>query len=238
MPSVSVCLSPRLTDLHKFEEKVGVVVDVLRATTTIITALKHGIKSILPVDTVELCRDLQMKAYIGAAERGGKKVEGFELGNSPFDYINPGYAGKKIAFTTTNGTRTISKINNADRIIFGAFVNLNAVSRYIITHNKNVAIVCAGWEGEVNLEDTMFAGALINMLQPPFIREGDGAELAWNLFRLGEKDIPGLLEKSSHVQRLKKLGLQKDIEFCFELNKYDIIPELVNGEILSMKVSG
>ena len=232
MPSVSVCLSPRLADLHEFEEKIAVVVDVLRATTTIITALEYGVRSILPVDSIELCRDFQRKGYVGAAEREGKKVEGFELGNSPFDYFNPCYAGKKIVFTTTNGTRTISTVKKADRIIFGAFVNLKAVARRINSLKKNVVVVCAGWEGEVNLEDTMFAGALINILGSSFIREGDGAELAYQLYRLGENDLSGFLEKSSHVQRLKRLNLQKDIDLCFELDRYDIVPELVEEEIL------
>ena len=234
-PAISVCLSPLLANLYDFQGKIAVVVDVLRATTTIVTAFEYGIKSILPVDSIEACRDFQFQGYIGAAEREGKKVKGFELGNSPFDYFNPCYAGKKIVFTTTNGTRTISTIKKAHQVIFGAFINLNAVAGNLTMHKKNTIIVCAGWEGEVNLEDTLFAGALIKKLRSSFVPEGDAAVLSYNLYKLGEKDLAGFLEESSHVRRLKKLGLQKDIDFCLNLNKYDSVPELVNGEIITRK---
>jgi len=232
MPAISVCLSPLLANLHDFKGKIAVVVDVLRATTTIITAFEFGVKCILPVESIEQCRDFQMKGYIGAAERGGKKVEGFKLGNSPFDFLNPCYAGKKIVFTTTNGTKTISSIKTAERIIFGAFVNLEAVSGYLNDLKKDVIIVCAGWEGEVNLEDTLFAGALISKLTSSFSKEGDAAILAHRLYTQTGDDLTGSLEESSHIRRLRKLDLQRDIDFCLELNKYDIIPEMVNGEII------
>jgi len=235
MPAVSVCLSPLLVNLHDFKGKIAVVVDVLRATSTIITAFEYGVKSILPVDSIDVCRDFQLKGYIGAAEREGKKVKGFELGNSPFDYFNPCYAGKKIVFTTTNGTRTISTIKKADRIIFGAFVNLDKVAVYLHSINKDIVIVCAGWEGEINLEDTLFAGALISKLESSYLREGDAAALAIKLYEQSREDLSGFLEESTHVRRLKKLGLQKDIDFCLTLNKYEIIPELVNGEIIPIK---
>jgi 2-phosphosulfolactate phosphatase len=235
MPAVSVCLSPLLANIHDFTGKIAVVVDVLRATTTIITAFEYGVKSILPVDSIEVCRDFQLQGYIGAAEREGKKVKGFELGNSPFDYFNPCCAGKKIVFTTTNGTRTISTIKKADRIIFGAFVNLDVVAGFLNSLKKNIVIVCAGWEGEVNLEDTLFAGTLISKLRSSFLREGDAAVLAYNLYKQSGEDLLGFLEESTHVNRLKKLGLQKDINFCLELNKYEIIPELIDGEIIPVE---
>jgi 2-phosphosulfolactate phosphatase len=235
MPAISVCLSPILTKLHDYKGKIGVVVDILRATTTIVTAFEFGVKSILPVESVEQCRDFQQKGYIGAAERGGKKVEGFELGNSPFDYFNPCYAGKRIVFTTTNGTRTISTIKAADRILFGAFVNLKAVAEYLMNINKDVIITCAGWEGEVNLEDTLFSGALIEELASSHTKEGDAAVLAHRLYIQNGENIPKFLEESSHIHRLKNMELQKDIDFCLELNKYEIVPELVDGEIISFE---
>ena len=235
MPAISVCLTPLLANLYDFQGKIAVVVDVLRATSTIVTAFEYGVKSILPVDSIEICRDFQLKGYIGAAERKGEKVKGFELGNSPFDYFNPCYAGKKIVFTTTNGTRTISAVKKADQIVFGAFINLNAVAGHLSKFKKNIILVCAGWEGEVNLEDTFFAGALINELASTFIPEGDAAMLAYTLYKQGKEDIPGFLENSSHVHRLQKLGLQKDIDFCFEINKYDSVPILADGEIILQK---
>ena len=233
MPLISVCLSPQLAALQDFKGKVAVVVDILRATTTIITALEYGVKSILPVDSVEQCRDFQEKGYIGAAERGGKIVEGFKLGNSPFDYLNPCYAGKKIVFTTTNGTKTIYSIKGAQRIVFGAFVNLQAIADFLDIQGKDVVIVCAGWEDEVNLEDTMFAGALIDKLESSFNIEGDPGMLAHILFLQSEGNLGVSLEGSSHLQRLMKLELHKDIDFCLTLDKFTMIPELIHGEIIA-----
>lgn len=231
MPSISVCLSPELARLQDFRDKVAVVVDILRATTTMVTALDHGVKSILPVKSVEECRDFQQKGYIGAAERGGKIVEGFKLGNSPFDYMTQDLAGQKIVFTTTNGTRTIYAIKGAYKIIFGAFVNLNAVGGILKDINKDVVIVCAGWEDEVNLEDTLFAGALVDKMDPAFSSSGDPAILAHKLHIQSGGKLSGILEDSSHIRRLRNLDLQKDIDFCLTLDKYDCVPEMRDGEI-------
>ena len=231
MPSVSVCLSPDLARLQDFKGKVAVVVDILRATTTMVTALEYGVRSILPVDSVDLCREYQRKGYIGAAERGGKIVEGFKLGNSPFDYMNTQLKGKKIVFTTTNGTRTISAVKGYDKILFGAFVNLEAVAAMLLRLNKDVVIVCAGWENEVNLEDTLFAGSLIDKLLPDFTTSGDPSMLAHKLHINSEGNFSLFLESSSHILRLQKLGLQKDIDFCLSLDKFDGVPEMFDGEI-------
>lgn len=232
-PVLTVCLSPKLTGLQDFRGKVAVVVDILRASTTIVTALAHGVKSVLPVESVKHCRELTKKGYIGAAERKGKVVEGFELGNSPFDFMNPGYAGKKIAFTTTNGTKTIFSITGADKIILGAFVNIMAVSRVLKKLNKDTVIVCAGWDDEVNMEDTLFAGALIDKLQSGFVIKGDPAILAHRMYKQSERKLVAFLEDASHMERLLNLGLQRDIEFCLTLDTYDIVPVLNNGKIVS-----
>jgi 2-phosphosulfolactate phosphatase len=231
MPSIAVCLSPELARLQDFRDKVAVVVDILRATTTVITALDHGVKSILPVKSVEECRDFQQKGYIGAAERGGKIVEGFRLGNSPFDYMTPDLAGKKIVFTTTNGTKTIYAIEGAFKIIFGAFVNFNAVAGTLKELNKDVVIVCAGWEDEINLEDTVFAGALVDRMAPAFFSSGDPAIMAHKLYLQSEGKLSFFLEDSSHIRRLRKLDSQKDIDFCLTFDRYRCVPEMVNGEI-------
>jgi 2-phosphosulfolactate phosphatase len=232
MSTITVILSPLLANRHNFKNKIVVVVDILRATTTMVTAFEFGVKSILPVDSVEQCLDFQKMGYIGAAERGGKIVEGFKLGNSPFDYLNPCFAGKKIVLTTTNGTKTIYSIKDADRIVFGAFVNLGAMAGFLNDQKKDFIIICAGWEGEVNLEDTLFAGALIDKLIPSFTTEGDPAMLAHKLFIQSSGNLSEFLEGSSHFRRLQKLDLQKDIDFCLTIDKYETVPELIHGEII------
>jgi len=169
------------------------------------------------------------KADIGI--RGGKIVEGFKLGNSPFDYMNTHLKGKKIVFTTTNGTRTISAVKGYDKILFGAFVNLEAVAEMLLRLNKDVVIVCAGWENEVNLEDTLYAGSLIDKLLPDFTTSGDPSMLAYKLHIHSEGNFSLFLKSSSHILRLQKLGLQKDIDFCLSLDKFDGVPEMFDGEI-------
>ena len=213
------------------------MVDVLRATTTMVTALHHGVKSVLPVKSVEECRHFQQKGYIGAAERGGKIVEGFKLGNSPFDYMTPELTGQKIVFTTTNGTKTIHAIHEADKIIFGAFVNLKAVAETLTRLDKNVVIVCAGWEDEVNLEDTLFAGAVVFGLKQMFEYASDVPVMAANLYKHYKNDLKSALEDSSHVRRLLALGLEKDIDFCLKFDEYKVIPVYKGDYITKMKLS-
>lgn len=232
MPSIDVCLSPLLHGLFRLEGKVAVVVDVLRATTTMITALEYGAEAILPVDTVEQCLEFQEQGYIGAAERGGKVVDGFRFGNSPFDYMTSDFTGRKIVFTTTNGTRTLSAIKEAEVIVLGAFVNLKALSLYLKKLDRDILVVCAGWEGQINLEDTLFAGALIDQLIPDFHISGDPALLSHTSYLKVRENLSGYLESSSHVRRLRKLGLQKDIDFCLTSDRFEIIPRLSDGHIV------
>jgi len=232
MPSVSVCLSPRLADIHDFRDKIGIVVDILRATTTISTALEYGAIAIRPIETLDECKNWRSKGYLGAAERGGKKVEGFEYGNSPFDYINKNISGEKIALTTTNGTKTIHAVKTADMVLMGSFCNISALSEVLMDKKKDIIIVCAGWDDEINLEDTLFAGALIDGLMDSFDVSADPAILAHNLFLNGKDDMFQFLKKSSHVTRLLNFGLKKDIYFCLEQDKFDNIAVLKNEEIV------
>jgi len=232
MPSISVCLSPRLADIHDFRDKIGIVVDILRATTTISTALEYGAIAIRPIETLDECKNWRSKGYLGAAERGGKKVEGFEYGNSPFDYINKNISGEKIALTTTNGTKTIHAVKTADMVLMGSFCNISALSEVLMDKKKDIIIVCAGWDDEINLEDTLFAGALIDGLMDSFDVSADPAILAHNLFLNGKDDMFQFLKKSSHVTRLLNFGLKKDIYFCLEQDKFDNIAVLKNEEIV------
>lgn len=136
--------------LYTVEDKSVVVVDILRATSSMVTAFAHGIESIYPVAKLEDCRAMKAKGYLIAGEREGEKVADFDLGNSPFEYMTENLKGKQIAFTTTNGTQAIAKSIGAKEIIIGAFLNLSAVAGHLIKSNNNVLIVCAGWKGKVN----------------------------------------------------------------------------------------
>jgi len=233
MKTIEVCLTPDLVNTYGVENKIVVVVDILRATSCMTTALAHGIKSITPVATVEECKSLKDKGYLAAAERDGKTVDGFDFGNSPFTYMEKGFEGKKLAVTTTNGTLAITRSVKANEVVIGSFLNISAVTNYLIQQQQDVLIMCAGWKGKVNLEDTIYAGALIELLDKHFDVENDSAIAALALFKMSKDDMLGFLKNSSHAKRLKGLSIIKDIDFCLQRDIYSIIPVLKDGELVA-----
>ena len=229
--TIDVCLTPALLSQHDVREKVVVVVDILRATSTMVTAFAHGMAAIRPVAQVEECRALQHQGYLTAGERDGIKIEDFDFGNSPFDYQQDALRGKSLAMTTTNGTVAIEQAKGARELIIGAFLNIRAVRDHIRQQEHDVLVVCAGWKGHVNLEDTLFAGALLTDVSPEWQAGSDAALLAKTLYTQAQTDCLGFLAQSAHVQRLGKMGLQRDIEFCLGRNVYPVVPRL-RGEQL------
>lgn len=218
--------------LYPVEDRVVVVVDILRATSCMVTALAHGVHSIRPFADLEECRAMSSQGYFTAGERNGEKVEGFDCGNSPFEYMDKKFQGKRIAFTTTNGTQAIAKSQGAKQIIIGSFLNLSAVTEYLKTGSENVLVVCAAWKGKVNLEDTLFAGALVENLNDHIEPDCDAPLAARHLYTLAKSDMVVFLKNSSHVKRLNRLNIHKDIEFCLTPDLYPVVPVLKNGELV------
>lgn len=198
------------------------------------TAIAHGVENITPVATLEECKLLKESGHIAAAEREGQKAEGFDLGNSPFSYMDESVRGKQIAVTTTNGTLAITKSKGAVQVVIGSFLNITSVANYLKSQPYDVLVLCAGWKGKFNLEDTLFAGALVAWLQPEFEKACDAPIAAFNLFKSAENNLMGFLSDSSHVKRLRKLNIQKDIEFCLRLDEYEVVPVLHEGKIKKM----
>ena len=227
-----VCLSPRLAETYDVRDRIVIIVDILRATSCWVTALSNGAAAIHPVNTLEECKVLMNHGYMGAAERNGKKVGGFDLGNSPFEYTKEIVGGKGIAVTTTNGSNAVKSFKSARDIVIGSFLNFSALMDFIKKASKRVLIACAGWEGGISLEDVMFAGAFIERSGEDIIPEDDAAVMAFNLWKSAQPDFRNWLRKSSHVKRLLKLGLEKDIEYCFNLNLTTMVPRLVGTEII------
>lgn len=217
--------------MHKLEGKIVVVIDILRATSCMVTALAHGVEAIIPVATLEECKALGEKGYLTAAERDGKKAAGFDLGNSPFSYMDNNLKGKTIAVTTTNGTQAIVQSSDAFQIVVGAFLNITALAHYLKAGEKPVVAVCAGWKGQVNAEDTIFAGALMQALSSRFTPEGDGALLAEAVVKQAGSDHFAYLTKASHFKRLANLGIEKDIHFCLEPDRYQVVPVMRQGRL-------
>jgi len=231
MKKIDVCLSPELIHLYDLQGRIVVIVDVLRASSTMVTALANGVHSIRAFASVHACKSMRRNGYIIAGERGGEKLAEFDLGNSPLNYLNEEYLGEKLAMTTTNGTLAIEKSSDAEQIIIGAFLNINAVAEYLKTQTNNVLIFCAGWKGKVNLEDTLFAGTLTEMLKDEFESECDAPLAASAIHRDSKGELFDYLKKSSHVQRLNRLGIEEDIKFCLTPNQYNIVPVLQGKDI-------
>jgi len=236
-PVVEICLSPELLHLHGLTGRTVVVTDILRATSCIVAGLATGIASITPVASLEEGRTLMAQGYIGAGERDGKPVEGFHMGNSPFSYMKPHLKGKKVVTTTTNGTQAIQKSRKAAQVVIGAFLNLSAVASHVKAANRDVVIVCAGWKGKINLEDTLFAGALVRKLEGFFVWEDDVVLAASELYANMRMDLHAHISRSSHYQRLAKLGVKEDIRFCLEIDRFDVVPVLAGDEIVVNKFS-
>ncbi len=234
MKNIDVCLSPELIHLYDIKDKSVVIVDILRATSCMTSGIANGVKSITPFANLEECKAMKNQGYIIAGERNGKKVDGFDLGNSPFDYKQEFLTDQKIAVTTTNGTVAIEKSKSAALIIIGSFLNKNAVCNFLQQQTHDILVLCAGWKGKFNLEDTLFAGALIAELGHAFKPSCDAPLAARSLYKEAKDDLIQYLQNSSHVQRLQKLDIGKDIAYCLKENEYDVVPVLnEQGEIVA-----
>jgi len=229
--TIDVCLSPDLMHLYPLENTTVVIVDILRATSCMTTAFAHGIHSIKAFAHLQECLALKSDGYLSAGERDGKKVDGFDLGNSPYEYMDPLLKGKKIAFTTTNGTQAIAKAAAASDIVIAAFLNLSAVVRYLRTTGNNILVVCSGWKGKVNLEDTVFAGAVVEHLKDDLDAACDAPLIAQRLYNQARQDLREFLKDSSHIKRLQRLNICKDIDFCLTEDQYNVVPVIRNNII-------
>ena len=224
--NIEVCLSPLLFSLLKKEAKVVVVIDILRATSTICTALFNGAQYVIPVETTEECLKYKGEGILLAAERNGQIAEGFEHGNSPLEYTPETIKDNVLVLTTTNGTKCLRMAEGADHILVGSFLNLDAIVQKLKELNQDVILFCAGWKDQFNLEDTLFAGAVVDMLKYDFTFDNDAAFAARQLYVNTDEHLMEVVKFSSHYQRLSKHGVTKDIEYCLSTNVMSIVPFL------------
>jgi 2-phosphosulfolactate phosphatase len=209
------------------------VIDILRATSAITTAFYNGVSKMIPVASVEEAKKYKDSGYMVAAERNGEIVEGFDLGNSPFGYMNNKVKGKTIAITTTNGTQAIEAARGASKIVIGSFLNLDVMIEFLRKEKKDVLFVCAGWKNKFNLEDTLYSGAIAHELiyKYGFDTHCDSALAAMHLYSIAKHDLYGFLANSSHRNRLAKLDLERDIKYCLTPNQCPVIP-VMEGNFL------
>lgn len=239
-PSLYTVLSPALLHLYDVNNTIVVVIDVLRATSTIATALYNGAKEIIPVDSVQRCIQLGKELEcITAGERDGKIAPGLQYGNSSFEYPREFVEGKTLVLTTTNGTKLLhmALAKGATEIVTGAFLNLSAVCDHLITMKKNVILACSGWKDRVNMEDTMMAGAVVSIVEEHFSINCDSSRIAETLYKKGRKDVYEFMKSNnaSHYHRLTNFGLERDLRHCLTNDLANVLPEYVNGKLVIKK---
>src|SRR4051812_35254401 len=236
-PSLYTVLSPALLHLYDVKNTVVVVIDVLRATSTIATALYNGAKEVIPVDSVERCIQLGRElACITAGERDGQVAPGLQYGNSSFEYPREFIGGKTLVLTTTNGTKLLhmALAKGATEIVTGAFLNLSAVCDHLVSQKKNVILGCAAWKDKPNMEDTLFAGAVVERIKDYFSINCDSSRIAQNLYGIAKSDMYEFMKKNdaSHYHRLTNFGLEKDIRHCLTPDLANILPEYLHGKLV------
>ncbi|MDR1402337.1 MAG: 2-phosphosulfolactate phosphatase [Tannerellaceae bacterium] len=225
---VDVCFSPALYPAYHNPECIVVVADIFRATTTLITAFGHGACSIRPVATVEEARAYKREGWLVGAERNVKRCDFADFGNSPFDYTPERVMGKDLVFTTTNGTKAITVAREAFRVVTGGFINLQAVADYCLQYRRDVIALAAGWQDRVNIEDTLYGGALTDVL----LRTGqyqpasDAARIALDMWNARKRDLRNYMEQTDHLPRLRANNLEGSADYCLTLNSAPVVPEL------------
>jgi len=237
-PELYTCLSPALLDLYDVDKSIVVIIDVLRATSTIATALHNGAKAIIPVETVAECIRIGKQIdSITAGERDGQIAEGLEYGNSPFEYPAEFVKGKTLVLTTTNGTRLLHMAlsANAKGIITGSFPNLSAVCDFLLKQKQNVILGCAAWKNRVNIEDSLFAGAVINRIGEKFSINCDSSQVVLAMYNDAKADLFEYMKSknASHYQRLSGFGLEKDIRYCLTEDIANTTVVYEEGKLLS-----
>lgn len=237
-PNLHTVISPRLLDLYDLSDSIVVVIDVFRATSTIATALFNGASRVIPVDSVDQCiRIGNDTGGITAGERDGKVIEGLSYGNSPAEYPRLFINGKTLVLTTTNGTKLLHLAlqKGAAEVVTGSFPNLSAVCDYLIAQNKPVILGCSAWKDKFNIEDTLFAGAVIQRVKEHFTIHCDSSLMAEELYHMHKADMYQFIRQTTHWHRLASYGLEKDLEYCVTENVANVLPIYRNGDLVVEK---
>jgi 2-phosphosulfolactate phosphatase len=238
MMRVDVAFTAEEVQYKDKQNRIGVVIDVLRATSSAIVALKNGCSTFIPITTIDEAREMarkfeRTKVLLGGAKRG-VKVEGFDLGNSPNDYKVEIVTGKTIIFTSSNGTKAMHELKGAKEVLVASFLNVSAVCNELLSLKEDVLIACSGDFGVFSLGDAVCAGMIVDKLSEHVsggVERGDAATVAQAVYGFHKKDIRGMLIRSEWGQHLLGLGLGKDIDTCSEIDSAPIVPRFRDGVI-------
>jgi 2-phosphosulfolactate phosphatase len=230
-PGIETCLTPELLHQFDLEGKVVVIIDVLRATTCMLAAFMKEVDHLVALADLEECREMKKCGYLIAGERNGEKIEGFDLGNSPLEYMEYDLKDKKIAITTTNGTQAINSSSMSEERIIASFLNKWAIGNYCISKGKSVVLICSGWKGRINLEDSLLAGALSEIMSSDFNFEDDTTRFVHSYYQKNRFNFLEEMNNASHTKRLSRLNQGGDLEFCVSEDLTEIVPFLEGNRI-------
>ena len=232
--TIEVCFSPALFPhiLTRSPYSV-VVVDILRATTSICAAFMNEVKEIIPVACQSDAIEYKNKGYLVAAEKDGIKLPFADFGNSPDQFDINVIRGRSVAYNTTNGTKLFHLVGPENKVFVGSFINISALAQTLIQTEQNVVILCAGWKNKFNLEDSLFAGALTEKLakHPSFEFDCDSAHAAYDLWQSAKENPLRYINKAMHRERLRKLKLDYVIDFCFTFDLTEVVPVYADNRI-------
>lgn len=217
-----------------FINKTVIVIDVLRATSTIVTALAHGCSCIVPVETVQQAKQLQEPSDKLGGERFCKKIAGFHYGNSPLEYMSSDLAGSRVILTTTNGTRAIQKSLRAAHVLAGSLLNASACAKLAVSLRREIAIICAGTQDEFSFEDGLCAGVLLRELlqsDTGYTDVNDAGLAMMHVFANVEGRLEEAIMDSANGKKLSKMGCKEDVSFCSQLNQYTHVP-VMHGTVM------
>jgi 2-phosphosulfolactate phosphatase len=237
-PSLHTVLTPSLLDLYEVNDSIVVIIDVFRATSTMATALYNGASKIIPVDSAELCIEMgKQTGGITAGERDGKIIPGLAYGNSPSEYPRSFIENKTLVITTTNGTKLLHMAlkQGAKEVITGSFPNLSKVVSFLKEQNANIILGCSGWKNRFNIEDTLFAGAVIEEIKDQFTIHCDSSYMANNLYNMHKADMPNYIKTLTHWHRLAAYGLEEDMLYCISKDVAPSLPIFKNGALIDLK---
>ena len=233
---IEVCYSPALFNFYENREAVVVVSDILRASSAIVTAFMNGVDRIIPVGTLEEAKAYKNRGYMVAAERDGIVRDFADFGNSPYNFSADRVKGKHVVYSTTNGTNAINLASSGSQVLIGAYLNISALARHIRQAGKDLLILCAGWKNKFNLEDTLFAGALSQLVleDEHYYTICDATLGAMDLYDAAQGDMMAYIEKVAQRHRLKKNKLDDVIAYCHENDLTDLIPVLNGDHLISL----
>lgn len=226
MHNISVCFSPALYPYYAENNAIVIVVDVFRASTSICAAFNNGAKSVKTVADIDEAKRYKSAGYLVAAERNTQKCDFADFGNSPFDFTREKVAGNEIIFTTTNGTQAVEMAMNADEILIGAFSNITALADYCVEREKNIIILCSGWNNRFCIEDTLFAGALTEKLltSQKYLSRSDATHASLKLWHIAKTNLFEYICQSEHYERLVLHGLENSVEYCLTNDTVSVVP--------------